>query len=60
MKKRTEEKVDEGVKETFPASDPVAVPQPPNTAYEREKRGDEPPPATQPRKRSPDWLLEKK
>ena len=33
-----EEKLDEGVKETFPASDPVSIAKPSETAYEREKR----------------------
>jgi hypothetical protein len=60
MKKRTDEIVDEGVKETFPASDPVAAAQPDSTASERVRRGGNPPAPTQPPKRSPDWLLEKK
>jgi hypothetical protein len=55
-----EEKVDEGVKETFPASDPVSVVQPKNSAHDRKKRGEAQPIPPQPRKRSPDWLLEKK
>lgn len=33
-----DEKLDEGVKETFPASDPVSISQPSETAYEREQR----------------------
>jgi hypothetical protein len=33
-----DEKLDEGVKETFPASDPVSMTQPSETAYEREQR----------------------
>jgi hypothetical protein len=33
-----EEKLDEGVKETFPASDPVSVAHPSETAYERKQR----------------------
>ena len=33
-----DEKLDEGVKETFPASDPVSITQPSETAYEREQR----------------------
>jgi hypothetical protein len=33
-----DEKLDEGVQETFPASDPVSIAQPSETAYEREKR----------------------
>ncbi len=59
-KKTCEKTIDEGVKETFPASDPVSVAQPENTAYERKKRGDAQPTPTPPPKRSPDWLLEKK
>jgi hypothetical protein len=59
-KPTAEQFLDEGVKETFPASDPVSTAQPANTAYERKKRGDKPPvPAAQP-KRSPDWMFEKK
>jgi hypothetical protein len=34
----TDEKLDEGVKETFPASDPVSIAHPSETAYEREQR----------------------
>ena len=34
----TDEIVDEGVKETFPASDPVSVDAPSETAYEKRKR----------------------
>jgi hypothetical protein len=33
-----DEKLDEGVQETFPASDPVSIAQPSETAYEREQR----------------------
>ena len=55
-----EEKVDAGVKETFPASDPVSVVQPRNTADDRRKRGEADPVPPQPQKRSPDWLLEKR
>jgi len=33
-----EEKLDAGVQETFPASDPVSIAKPSETAYEREKR----------------------
>jgi hypothetical protein len=48
-KPTVEEKVDAGVKETFPASDPVSVAHPsPHTVQ----------PPAQPR-RSPDWLLDK-
>jgi hypothetical protein len=50
-KHSNEELLDEGVKETFPASDPVSVAQPsklPTT---------QPP---QPVKRSPDWMFEKR
>lgn len=55
-----EEKVDAGVKETFPASDPVSVAQPPNTEHERRQRGDASPVPPQPPKRSPDWLLDRR
>jgi hypothetical protein len=48
-KPTVEEKVDAGVKETFPASDPVSV-------AHRSQQTVQPPP--QPR-RSPDWLLDK-
>ena len=48
-KPTVEEKVDAGVKETFPASDPVSV-------AHRSQQTVQPPP--QP-KRSPDWLLDK-
>ena len=37
-KPTTDEKLDEGVQETFPASDPVSIAQPSETAYEREQR----------------------
>jgi hypothetical protein len=33
-----DEKLDEGIQETFPASDPVSVVQPSETAYERKQR----------------------
>jgi hypothetical protein len=33
-----EEKLDEGVQETFPASDPVSIAHPSETAYERKQR----------------------
>lgn len=33
-----DEQLDEGVQETFPASDPVSIAQPSETAYEREQR----------------------
>ena len=33
-----DEQLDAGVKETFPASDPVSIAQPSETAYEREQR----------------------
>jgi hypothetical protein len=33
-----DEKLDAGVQETFPASDPVSIAQPSETAYERQKR----------------------
>ena len=35
-----EELLDAGVKETFPASDPVSVTAPAETAYEKKKRGE--------------------
>ena len=61
MAKRTpDQDLDEGVKETFPASDPVTSVQPDSTASERVRRGEKTPAPTQPPKRSPDWLLEKK
>ena len=56
----SDELVDAGVKETFPASDPVSVAQRPNTAYERKKRGAAQPVPPQPPRRSPDWMFEKK
>ena len=58
-KPTTEQKMDAGVKETFPASDPVSIPQPHNSDHERNARGEAP--ATQParQKRSPDWLLDR-
>jgi hypothetical protein len=60
-RKSTEQNVDEGVEETFPASDPVAAAQPDSSAAKRVRTGDKPAaPPTPPRKRSPDWLLEKK
>jgi hypothetical protein len=37
-KPTTDEKLDAGVMETFPASDPVSVARPSETAYEREQR----------------------
>ena len=35
-----DETLDAGVKETFPASDPVSVTAPGETAYEKKKRGE--------------------
>ena len=49
-KRSNEEVLDEGVKETFPASDPVSV------ATTRVATTQPPPPV----KRSPDWMFEKK
>ena len=49
-KASNEELLDEGVKETFPASDPVSV------ATKRVATTQPP----QPVKRSPDWMFEKK
>jgi len=45
-----EEELDEGVKETFPASDPVSV-------ATTDVATTQPPPLL---KRSPDWMFEKK
>jgi hypothetical protein len=59
-KPTTEQALDEGVKETFPASDPVSTSQPANTAHERITRGDKPPVLPAPPKRSADWMFEKK
>jgi len=50
-KRSNEELLDEGVKETFPASDPVSV------AQSSKLPTTQPP---QPVKRSPDWMFEKK
>jgi len=50
QKPSTEEVLDEGVKETFPASDPVSV------ATGRVTTTQPPRPV----KRSPDWMFEKK
>ena len=33
-----DEKLDEGIQETFPASDPVSIAHPSETAYEKEQR----------------------
>jgi hypothetical protein len=37
-KPTVDEKLDEGVQETFPASDPVSAARPSETAYEKEQR----------------------
>jgi hypothetical protein len=37
---KPEEVLDAGVKETFPASDPVSVTAPEQSAYEKKKRGE--------------------
>ena len=56
-----DEVVDVGVKQTFPASDPPAVQDAFETAYQREQRlkgaREEAPKA--PSKRSPDWMTDK-
>jgi hypothetical protein len=52
--KPVDEVVDEGVRETFPASDPVAAAQPPKGRPVKTTQ----PPA--PARRSPDWMFEKK
>ena len=49
-KPTTDDLVDAGVKETFPASDPVSVPHPHGKTVQ----------PLQPPKRSPDWMFEKK
>lgn len=55
-----EEKVDTGVAQTFPASDPVAVGRPSETAHEQESRGmPKEAELTRERPRSPDWLLQR-
>ena len=54
-----DEIVDEGVQETFPASDPVSVATQSETAYEREKRGAPSPVQPAPARRSPDWMFDK-
>ena len=59
-KPSNEEVLDEGVKETFPASDPVSVTRASETSYERKRRGAAPPTPAQPQTRSPDWMFEKK
>ena len=59
-RKSTEQDVDEGVEETFPASDPVAAAQPDSTAGKRVREARRPAAPAQRPKRSPDWLLEKK
>ena len=49
-KPTSDDLIDAGVKETFPASDPVSVPQ---------RKGETIQPKQAP-KRSPDWMFEKK
>ena len=59
-KPTSDEVLDAGVKETFPASDPVSVARPSETAYELKRRGAAAPvPVARP-KRSPDWMFDKK
>ena len=55
-----EEELDEGVKETFPASDPVSVARSSETTYDFHKRGEHPPAPQMPPKRSPDWMFDKR
>jgi hypothetical protein len=56
-KPSTEEVMDQGGQESFPASDPVAVGSAHHKAAKREKK-DETPEDPQPARRSPpDWLL---
>lgn len=55
----TDQLLDAGIKETFPASDPVSV-EPTHTAHECEVRGKDQPAPPSPQQRSPDWLLSKK
>jgi hypothetical protein len=56
----SDEVLDSGVMQTFPASDPVAV----GSASERAKAREEAPPrgdsGAPAKRRSPDWLLDKK
>ena len=56
-----DEVVDVGVKQTFPASDPPAVQDAFETAYQREQRlkGAREKAPTAPPKRSPDWMTDK-
>ncbi len=51
VKPTTDDLVDAGIKETFPASDPVSVPHPSGSATTQ-------PPQSP--KRSADWMFEKK
>ena len=37
-KQKLDEQLDEGLEETFPGSDPVAVTQPPHSSYDRRRR----------------------
>lgn len=55
----SDEVVDAGGKESFPASDPLAVQDAAETAYEREQRGRTAPSAPASPARSPDWLKRK-
>jgi hypothetical protein len=55
-----EEQIDTGVAQTFPASDPVAVGRPSQTAHEQESLGvPKERDLTRDRPRSPDWLLQR-
>ena len=51
------EKLDREVEQSFPASDPPAISQP---HHDEEKETLDPAAAKQPKRRSPDWMYEKK
>ncbi|MGQ0544792.1 MAG: hypothetical protein ACT4P3_05585 [Betaproteobacteria bacterium] len=56
----SDELVDENVEESFPASDPAAASQPASRAQKLSQRARKPPAPASQRKRSPDWMFEKK